>query len=256
MLKIVSCQFSTCSDISQNIDLATDLIRSACLNDVDLVLLPEIFCLPPFEFDRLADVAETYGTGPLQKHFSSLAKELNVWISAGSIPLISSDGRLTNSAMVYDRNGEEVLRYDKIHLFSYDGTCEATVYEPGKDIGCFDFVKGSESYRIGLAICFDLRFPTEFSEMNRPDLVLIPSAFTTPTGRLHWKTLLKARAIENQCYICASNQAKPLWGHSMIIDPWGKILKELDHSEKGFIVSTLDKDLIGEVRSKIPMFKS
>ena len=254
MLKIAACQFTAIENVSKNLETATKLIQMASKKSADLVVLPEIFCSVPYHFDELKKSAEVYKAGPIQQHFSSLAKELNIWIAAGSLPLKADQAGLTNTALVFDNCGKEVCRYDKVHLFSFDGSCEADIYTQGKSAGVFELTKKEETFRIGLAICFDIRFPGMFSEMNHPDLILIPAAFTKITGQAHWETLLRARAIENQCYLCASDQAAPLWGHSMIIDPWGKILEKLGDSENDFIVSAIDKNLVNEVRTRIPMF--
>jgi nitrilase len=201
---------------------------------------------------------EEIGHGPVQDWLAETAQRHGIWLFAGSIPLAASvPDKMRNSSLVYNPAGECVARYDKIHLFgfhkggeSYD---EAAFIEPGDQPVAVDTPFG----RIALSICYDLRFPELYRQLGTVDLIMMPAAFTDTTGRAHWEILLRARAIENQCYLLAVGQGgrhengRMTHGNSMIIDPWGEIL---DRKVKGpgVVIADLDHGRIAEIRESLP----
>ena len=245
-------------DVSANLTEAARLIGEAATAGAKLVALPEYFPLiGASDAARLAAREQDDG-GPIQEFLSGTARKHGIWLVGGSLPLVADDAaKLRNTCFVYDDGGRRVARYDKIHLFSskrgtesYDKTLSI---EPGHEVVSFDSPFG----RIGLAICYDLRFPELFRALGEIDLLVIPSAFTETTGRPHWELLLRARAVENQCYVLAPAQGgrhlngRMTYGNSMVVDPWGKVLARLDKGN-GVAAAELDLERISEVRSSLP----
>ena len=264
MLKIATCQMTSGIDLSKNLEEAESFIRKAAMEGCNLVCLPETFALMPRGRQDVLVFAENYGEGPIQARISSLAKNLGLWIIAGSIALFSDKkDHVTNTCLVYDPYGAVACRYDKIHLFSYhteeERYDEGSLYTPGHEAKSFIIpLDNGTDIKIGLAICYDLRFPGLFRHLGSPDLIVIPSAFTETTGRAHWETLVRARAIENLCYVCAPAQAgsnpdgRSFWGHSMAVDCWGKILGEMGQDDNGVFITELDPRFIAQVRNNLP----
>ena len=260
-MKIAAVQMISGPDVAPNLATAGRLIAEAAAAGSQLVALPEYFPLiGASDADRLA-AREVDGSGPIQGFLGDIARRHGIWLVAGSIPLMADNpAKLRNSCLVFDATGQRVARYDKIHLFgfkkgdeSYD---EAATIERGNNVVAFDSPLG----RVGLAICYDLRFPELFRAMGECDLLVLPAAFTETTGRAHWETLLRARAIENQCYLLASAQGglhptgRMTHGNSMIIDPWGEILARMDKGE-GVVVADLDRQRIADTRASLPALK-
>jgi nitrilase len=248
-------------DVAPNLATAGRLIAEAAASGAQLVALPEYFPLiGASDVDRLA-ARESEGSGPIQDFLAAAAREHGIWLVGGSIPLLAEDpAKLRNSSLVFDPQGKRVARYDKIHLFgfrkgseSYD---EAATIERGNQVVAFDTPLG----RVGLAICYDLRFPELFRAMGPLDLLVLPAAFTETTGRAHWEMLLRARAVENQCYLLASAQGglhptgRMTHGNSMIVDPWGEVLARIDKGE-GVVVAELDPQRISDTRASLPALK-
>jgi nitrilase len=248
-------------DVAPNLATAGRLIAEAAASGAQLVALPEYFPLiGASDVDRLA-ARESEGSGPIQDFLAAAAREHGIWLVGGSIPLLAEDpGKLRNSSLVFDPQGKRVARYDKIHLFgfrkgseSYD---EAATIERGNQVVAFDTPLG----RVGLAICYDLRFPELFRAMGPLDLLVLPAAFTETTGRAHWEMLLRARAVENQCYLLASAQGglhptgRMTHGNSMIVDPWGEVLARIDKGE-GVVVAEFDPQRISDTRASLPALK-
>ena len=248
-------------DVVPNLATAGRLIAEAAASGAQLVALPEYFPLiGASDVDRLA-ARESEGSGPIQDFLAAAAREHGIWLVGGSIPLLAEDpAKLRNSSLVFDPQGRRVARYDKIHLFgfrkgseSYD---EAATIERGNQVVAFDTPLG----RVGLAICYDLRFPELFRAMGPLDLLVLPAAFTETTGRAHWEMLLRARAVENQCYLLASAQGglhptgRMTHGNSMIVDPWGEVLARIDKGE-GVVVAELDPQRISDTRASLPALK-
>jgi nitrilase len=205
--------------------------------------------------------AEVLDTGPMQELMAELAREHRLWLIGGTLPLIAPEaGKVLNTTLVYDPSGARVTRYDKIHLFSFtkgsESYDEARTIVPGTEVRTFDAPFG----KVGLSVCYDLRFPELYRAMGDCALLVVPAAFTYTTGQHHWETLLRARAIENQCYVLASAQGgvhrngRRTWGHSMLIDPWGEIKSVFDEGE-GLAIGTIDPHVLHTVRESLPALR-
>jgi deaminated glutathione amidase len=244
--------------VADNLVAAGRLIDEAVAQGAQLVALPEYFpIIGAADADRVR-AREDFGSGPVQDWLAATAQKHGVWILAGSIPLTATVAdKMRNSSLVFNPAGECVKRYDKLHLFgfrkgdeSYD---EAAFIEAGKELAAVDTPFG----RVALSICYDLRFPELYRALAPFDLILMPAAFTDTTGRAHWEILLRARAIENQCYLLAVGQGgrhengRMTHGNSMIVDPWGDIL---DRKMKGpgIVMADLDHARIAEIRESLP----
>jgi len=244
--------------VADNLQLAGRLIEDAVAQGAQLLALPEYFpIIGATDADRVR-AREDFGSGPIQEWLAATAQRHGIWIFAGSLPLTAtSPDKMRNSTLVFNPEGVCVERYDKVHLFgfrkdeeSYD---EATFIEPGNDLVAVDTPFG----RVALSICYDLRFPELYRALGTVDLILVPAAFTDTTGRAHWEILLRARAIENQCYLLAVGQGgkhengRMTHGNSMIVDPWGEIL---DRKMKGpgVVIADLDHARIAEIRESLP----
>lgn len=251
-------QMVSCADWQVNLQTARRLVAEAAAAGAALIVLPEYFCLMGLREQDKVGLAETPGQGVLQQALADMAREHAVWLAGGSVPLQSpSPDKVYNTTWLFGPDGEAVARYDKIHLFGFSGLgeryCESNTIVPGAVP-----VKASTPLgEIALGICYDLRFPELFRSLVPFDLLLLPAAFTAITGEAHWEVLLRARAIENQCYLIASAQGgvhengRTTHGHSMIIDPWGKVLAELPQGE-GVVLAEIDPALIQSVRTRLP----
>ena len=243
--------------VADNLAVAGHLIADAVGQGAQLVALPEYFPIIGADGDRVG-AREEFGGGPIQDWLAATARRHGVWIFAGTIPLTASVAdRMRNATLVFDPAGKCVARYDKVHLFgftkgeeSYD---ESAFIEAGTEPVSVDTPFG----RVALSICYDLRFPELYRTLGSVDLILMPAAFTETTGRAHWEILLRARAIENQCYLLAVGQGgrhesgRVTHGNSMIVDPWGEIL---DRKMKGpgIVIADLDHARIAEIRESLP----
>jgi nitrilase len=210
--------------------------------------------------DKLA-IRETPGDGPIQRFLSEAAREHRVWVIGGTLPLQSPEpSRVLNTTLVFDPDGRQAARYDKIHLFNFEkgeeSFDEARTICPGSEVRTFEAPFG----RVGLSVCYDLRFPELYRQMGDCALIVVPSAFTYTTGRAHWETLLKARAVENQCYVLAAAQGgrhengRRTWGHSMLIDPWGEIV-DVREEGAGVVAGAIDPARIASVRQSLPAYR-
>jgi nitrilase len=248
-------------DRERNLAEAERLVAEAAADGAQLVLLPEYFCFMGFkETDKLG-VREPYGDGPIQRFLADAARRHGVWVIGGTLPLTAPEAaRVLNTTLVFNPLGEEAARYDKIHLFNFEkgdeSFDEARTIRPGEEVRTFDAPFG----RVGLSVCYDLRFPELYRRMGDCALIVVPSAFTYTTGRAHWETLLRARAVENQCYVLAAAQGgkhengRRTWGHSMLIDPWGEILAVRDEGA-GVVAGNLEQARIDEVRQSLPAWR-
>ncbi|MCW8127870.1 carbon-nitrogen hydrolase family protein [Microbulbifer halophilus] len=261
--------------VGENLSRAGPLVDEAAERGTDLVLLPENFA----HFSGrgsyaaaepvVADGGASPKDHPIQHALQSWSKELGVWVAAGAVPLLdrpdgtSVEGRRHRSAcLLYDDRGSLRARYDKMHLFDVEVEDAARSYresasiEPG-DASCVAATPWAE---LGLSICFDLRFPELYRQLSTAgaEVLLVPSAFTYTTGRAHWMTLLRARAIENGCFVIAANQGgqhtpkRRTWGHSAVIDPWGEVLAEAGEGE-AVITATLEAEKLAKVRRSMPV---
>ena len=258
MTTVAAVQMISTPDVAENIARARVLVGQAAARGALLVTLPEYWPIMGMsDADKVAH-AEQPGSGPIQDFMAETARRHKIWLIGGTLPLASpAAGKVMNTTMVYGPDGEPVVRYDKIHLFgftrgaeSYD---EARTIVPGEAVAMFEAPFG----RVGLAVCYDLRFPELFRAMGDCTLMVVTAAFTHTTGMAHWEVLLRARAIENQCYVLASAQGgvhangRRTFGHSMLIDPWGEVKAVLAEGE-GVVSGAIDPLFLAGVRESLP----
>jgi len=251
-------QMISTPDVAQNLATAGRLIVDAAGRGAQLLVLPEYFAIMGAKDTDKLGVAESFGSGPIQDFLAQTAARHQIWLAGGTIPLHADEpGKVRNSLLMFNPQGECVVRYDKIHLFGFDNGTEsyreANTIAPGNTPVAIETPFG----RIGLAVCYDLRFPELFRALGEVDILLLPAAFTATTGRAHWEILLRARAIENQCYVVASGQGglhptgRETFGHSMLIDPWGQVLDCLPQGE-GCALAELKSSQLERVRKTLP----
>jgi len=257
-VKIAAVQMLSVPRVGENLAAAEKLIAKAAQQDASLVVLPEYFSIMSRQESERIKVAEDDGQGPIQDFLVEMAKKHRLWLIGGSIPLHSNNPTKTyNSSLVYNPEGERVARYDKIHLFGFTKGKEH--YNESKTIepGAHPVVVSTPFAKIGLSVCYDLRFPELYRSFGAVDLIVVPSAFTETTGQVHWEILLRARAIENLCYVLAPAQGgkhengRETYGNSILIDPWGAVMHRLDKGE-GVLVGELDHEKINKVRKSLP----
>ena len=264
-LNIASIQMVSTPSLHENLETAARLIKAATDCGVQIAVLPEYFCLMGLKDTDKVNIREAAGSGPIQERLAAIAQENNIYLVAGTIPLEAKESnKVLNTSLVFDPLGIQIARYDKIHLFGFQTPTEryeeSETISAGSQPGQFVIQLNEVEWRFGLSICYDLRFPELYRALGQVDCHIIPAAFTHTTGKDHWEILLRARAIENQCYVLASAQGglhlnqRRTWGESMLVDPWGEILSNLPEGE-GFIQGTLSKDKLKEVRSKLPALK-
>ncbi len=260
-VRVAAIQMVSTPDPAENRRTAERLVLDAATAGAKLVLLPEYWAILGHRETDKIDHAETPGDGPLQAFMAGLAERAGIWLLGGTVPLRSREpGKVLNSLLAYAPDGSQAARYDKIHLFGFNrGTesfDESRTILPGSEIGLLE----TPFARIGLSICYDLRFPELYRAMGHCDLIVVPAAFTYTTGRAHWEILLRARAIENQCFVLAAAQGglhpngRQTWGHSMLVDPWGEIRTQLAEGE-GVVCGEVDRDWMDSVRSSLPALK-
>lgn len=261
MTKVAAIQMISTPDVAENIETARRLIGEAAAEGAGLVLLPEYWTsIGHSDAERLHH-AEAYGSGPIQDFMAEMAQKHGIWLIGGTLSIISPEpGKVLNTCLVYDNNGGNVARYDKIHLFgfatereSYD---ESLAISGGDKVVTFQAPFG----KVGLSVCYDLRFPELYRAFGECAMIVVPAAFTYTTGKVHWEILLRARAIENQTYILAAAQGgrhrtgRRTWGHTMLIDPWGEIKAVLPEGE-GVVCGELDMGRMASIREKLPALK-
>lgn len=257
-LRVAALQMVSSPVLSENLAAAERLINQAVGEGAELVALPEFFCLLGGGDQDKLKIAEAFGDGPIQVFLAEQAQRHHIWLCGGTIPLLSAEsGRVYNSQLVFTPEGASAARYDKIHLFSYandeERYDEALSAMPGERLVAFEMPFG----RVGLSVCYDIRFPELYRGLGPVDLILVPSAFTATTGKAHWETLLRARAIENQAYVLAPAQGgvhfsgRQTWGRTMLVDPWGERVASLELGE-GVLVANVDRKRIDAVRQSLP----
>ncbi|MPV69668.1 carbon-nitrogen hydrolase family protein [Burkholderia sp. BE17] len=259
--RVAALQMVSTPDVTRNLAEARRLIAEAVGEGAQLVLLPEYFCFMGHrDTDKLA-LAEPYQDGPIQRFLADAARRHGIWVIGGTLPLKAPEpDRVLNTTLVFDPSGNEAARYDKIHLFNFEkgdeSFDEARTIRAGDTVVTFDAPFG----RVGLSVCYDLRFPELYRRMGDCALIVVPSAFTYTTGRAHWETLLRARAVENQCYVLAAAQGgkhengRRTWGHSMLIDPWGEIVAVRDVGAS-VVLGAIDPQRIADVRQSLPAWR-
>jgi nitrilase len=257
-IQVAAAQMVSTPNPADNCETAARLVREAATAGAQLVLLPEYWAVLGGNEQDKVEIAESAGDGPLQNFLANLARECGIWLLGGTLPLKSHQSdKVLNSLMAYAPDGTLASRYDKIHLFgftrgeeSYD---ESRTIVPGTEVAVLE----TPFARVGLSICYDLRFPELYRAMGQCDLIVMPAAFTHTTGRAHWEVLLRARAIENQCYVLASAQGglhpngRRTWGHSMLVDPWGAVCAQLAEGE-GLAAGEIDLDSMMGIRTSLP----
>ena len=264
-MKVSALQMTSGPDVAANLAVAGELLRQAADTGATLALLPENFAFMGLkDADKLA-VGEAPGNGPIQDALAQLASRLSLWIVAGTMPLKRpGSAKVAAASLVFDAEGRQRARYDKIHLFDVDLPERGEVYresthiEPGREPVVIDSPLG----RLGLSVCYDMRFPELYRELaaRGAQVLLMPAAFTVPTGEAHWEVLLRARAVENQCYVVAAAQwgrhasGRETWGDSMVVDFWGRVLAR-SPAGVGVVTAGIDLGALDGVRKSFPALR-
>ena len=259
--RVAAIQMVSTPSIEENIATAKRLIADAAQQGAQLVLLPEYWAAMGMQETDKLGYAEQVDIGPIQSFMSAAASEHQIWLIGGTLPLAADVAdKVLNTMMVYNPAGERVKRYDKIHLFSFtkgeESYDEARTIVHGNEVTTFDAPFG----KVGLSVCYDLRFPELYRAMGDCTLIVVPAAFTYTTGKAHWEILLRARAIENQCYVLAAAQGgrhkngRTTWGHSMLIDPWGEVKSVLPEGE-GLVIGEIEPHHLSGIRENLPALK-
>ncbi len=260
-VKVAGIQMASSPNVSSNLIEAERLIKIAVEQGAQIVVLPEYFSIMGIHDTDKVKVKEEEGDGQTQRFLSKMAKKHKILLIGGTVPLVSSSpSKVRNSCLVYNEKGKQIARYDKIHLFGLDlGTehyHEENTIEPGDQIVVVDTAYG----KIGLSACYDLRFPELYRAMGKVDMIVVPAAFTDTTGKAHWETLVRARAIENLCYVIAPAQGgyhlsgRETHGNSMIVDPWGVILDRLPRGS-GIVIASINTHYQDSLRKSLPALK-
>src|SRR4051812_19142037 len=264
MSVIAAIQMTSGPDVAANLEQARPLLEDAARRGARLAVLPENFSFLGLRDTDKREVAEADGSGPVQDFLAATAKSLNMWIVAGTTPIkaaAAEDGRVAAASLVYDTSGNRVARYDKIHLFDVDIPGKAEKYRESANVapGTKTAVVDTPVGKVGLSVCYDIRFPELFRRLSAAgaQILTVPSAFTAPTGRAHWETLMCARAIENLCYVVAPAQSgfhpngRETYGDTMIVDYWGRIVQRLPRG-RGCIVAQVELRRQAETRQNFP----
>lgn len=262
---VAALQMVSEPDVNANLVMAGGLIEQAAQAGAQLVVLPENFAfMGERETDKLA-LRETEGNGPLQTFLADQAARHKIWLVGGTIPLVAHNpNKVRASCLVFDDKGQQVARYDKIHLFDVqlpqanESYCESDSIEPGSHPVVLETPVG----RLGLAVCYDLRFPELMRTLLDQDLevLALPAAFTAATGKAHWELLLRVRAVENLCYVIGAAQGgshasgRETYGDSMVVDPWGDVLARLAHGP-GVVLAKLDRPHLTKLRQMFPVLQ-
>jgi deaminated glutathione amidase len=257
--RVAAIQMVSGAEVPANLAAAERLIAEAAAQGARLAALPENFYLIGRHEGDKVKLRERDGSGPIQEFLAGAAQRHGMWLLGGTVPLECADaGRIRSASLLYDDAGRRVARYDKMHLFRFDGSGderydEARTLEPGTA----PVALSSPFGRLALSVCYDVRFPELYRSLGEFDLVFVPSAFTVPTGQAHWEILLRARAVENQAYVMAPAQGglhesgRRTYGHTMIVDPWGEVLAARPEGE-GVVLADIDAARLREVRGALP----
>ena len=259
--RVAAIQMVSGGDVAANLEVAQPLVAAAAAAGARLVVLPEYFGIFGARAEDKLAVREADGEGPQQAFLAGLARSHGIWLVGGTVPVACADPvRVRSACLVYGPDGTRVARYDKVHLFSFTRGDEQ--YDEGRTIEAGDAPATVDlpCGRVGLSVCYDLRFPELYRGMGELALILVPAAFTATTGAAHWHLLLRARAIENQCYVLAAAQGglhpngRRTFGHSLFVDPWGAIIAERDEGV-GVVVGDVDPARLANVRAELPALK-
>ena len=256
--KVAAIQMVSAAEVPANLAAAARLVAAAAGEGARLAALPENFYLIGQREGDKVKARERDGSGPIQDFLAETARRNRVWLLGGTAPIETEDeGRILSASLLFDDSGRRVARYDKMHLFRFDGGDErydeARTLQPGTQPVAVRTPFG----RLALSICYDVRFPELYRSLGEFDVLFVPSAYTVPTGRAHWELLLRARAVENQAYVIAPAQGglhqsgRRTYGHSMIVDPWGEVLAERPEGE-GVVLAEIDSARLAEVRAALP----
>ncbi len=265
-LRVALIQLRSGIEQAANRKFASALIREAVDNGARLIATPEMTSRCDRNRERLLGAITEEKNDEDIVAWSKLAREMGVWLLEGSTPVTSGDGRALNRSLLFSPNGKIAARYDKIHLFDVslgqgEQYRESATYAPGAQAV---LVNGPMDAKIGLTICYDLRFPELYRALAQAgaEIITVPAAFTKPTGEAHWHVLLRARAIETGAFVIAPAQGgkhedgRTTYGHSLIVNPWGEIVAELDHDEPGVLVKDIDLDEVAAAREKVPAWSA
>ncbi|MBJ7578727.1 carbon-nitrogen hydrolase family protein [Devosia sp. MC532] len=260
-MKIAAIQMCSGLDPQANLAALEPMLAEASAAGVRYAQTPEVALLFPENRDQLRSVAANFEGHPQLQRVGELAKQHSMYVHIGSLPIPLEDGRFANRSVLFGPDGQQVKIYDKIHLFDADiaglnAYRESATYKAGEEA----VVAQVDAFTLGFAICYDMRFPKLFNTLANAgaQLMAVPAAFTVPTGQAHWHVLLRARAIETGSYVIAAAQGghhpngRATYGHSLIIDPWGKVIAELDHDRPGVLIADVDLAAVGEARQRVP----
>jgi len=265
MSKIAAIQMASGPNIQANLDEAASLIDHAVAQGASLLVLPENFALMAMTEAERVEVAEEPGKGVMQDFLATQSQKHGIWLVGGTVPIKSAvHGKARAACLLFNDQGEQVARYDKIHMFDVliQDSDESYTESETTDAGDEAVVVNTPFGRVGMAVCYDLRFPELFRSLSDQgmELCVMPSAFTAITGKSHWEPLVRARAIENQCYMIAPDQGgfhlngRETYGNSMIVDPWGNILGRLA-SGPGVVIAEMDKEFLTNTRRNFPVLE-
>lgn len=260
-LRIAQLQQMVFTEKADNVAALQPVMERVCADGVDLVALPEMFCCP-YQTENFPRYAEPEG-GPVWSACAALAGQYGVYLSAGTMPELGEDGLVYNTAYVFDRQGRQIAKHRKMHLFDIDVKGgqyfkESDTLSPGDQVTVFD----TEFGRMGLCICYDFRFPelARLMVLEGANVILVPAAFNLTTGPAHWELMFRSRAVDNQVFTVGTAPARDLsagyhsWGHSIVVDPWGTVLTHLDEKQ-GFAVTELDLEQVTRIRSQLPLLQ-
>lgn len=267
MAKVAAIQMSSVANVEANLATARTLLEEAHAQGAVLAALPENFAIMGRTEEEKLKVAESLGEGAIQAFLGRCARELNMWIIGGTVPVRAEGqaGKVAAACLVFDDQGRFAARYDKIHLFDVDLPDREERYRESATIaaGSAPTVVATSAGQVGLSVCYDVRFPELFRilQAQGAEILCVPAAFTAATGRAHWETLLRARAIENLCYVIAPAQGgihengRETWGHSLIVDPWGQVIDCVTAAGPGVAVAEIDRTLQRQVRDRFPALR-
>lgn len=261
-IKIAAIQMSTVADKMENVRTVKAYLEKIKDENPDFVILPEMFCCP-YQTENFPIYAEKEG-GPVWQQLSGYAKQYGIYLIGGSMPEKDAEGNVYNTSYVFDREGKQIGKHRKVHLFDIDVKGGQTFKESDTlTAGDSDTVFDTEFGKIGVMLCFDIRFP-ELSRMMVNDgakVIFVPAAFNMTTGPAHWELSFRTRALDNQIYMVGCAPARDVsagyisWGHSIVTDPWGRVIDMLDE-KKGILLAELDMDYEEQVREELPLLKS
>lgn len=264
MSKIAAIQMCSTHILEKNFESSAKLIKEAASNGAKLVVLPEMFAIIDEPSPEEVMVKEPFGSGIIQDFLSSEAQRHKIWLVGGTIPIACEENnKIRASCIVYNDTGKAVARYDKIHLFDAlvsesETYKESNTTEPGDQVVVIDTPFG----KLGLAVCYDLRFPYLFTALRNlgAEIIAVPAAFTVKTGEAHWQLLTRSRAIDSFCYVIGAGQGgvhsngRKTYGHSLIVDPWGTVVSQKNDMDEGVVYSQVNLEELHKIRISIPTF--